>query len=128
MPSPSEWQQSLQNANFPVSLDTDFDVDSFSGFLPCEFRGSPSGFEYFADSLGEVEREEVGAPEETDFQITLATHSDYKEFATSLLAAAALCQASNGVLVDPQSGHEVKAEAVLDWARASLAQLEPLLK
>lgn len=128
MPKPSEWQQTLQNANFPVSLDTDFDVDNFSGFLPCEFRGSPSGFEYFSNILNEEESEEVGAPKGADFQVTLVTHSDYKEFATSLLAAAALCHATSGLLVDPQSGQEVKAGTVLDWARSSLAQMESLLK
>jgi hypothetical protein len=33
-----------------ADLDVDFDVEAFSGFLPCKYDGKPGGFEYFADA------------------------------------------------------------------------------
>lgn len=128
VPSPGDWQRAIRAAVFPVDLDTDIDMDTFSGFLPCKFRSTPSGFEYFSSCFSEENRQGLGAPEGSDFQVTFATHSDMKEFATSLLAASALCNASNGLLVDPQSGEQFDAEAVLPWARSTLAQMESYLK
>lgn len=128
VPSPSDWQRAIQAAAFPVELDTDIDLDTFSGFLPCKFRDSQSGFEYFSSLLSKEDQQEVGAPEGSDFQVTLVTHSDMKEFATSMLAAAALCNASKGLLVDPQSGEQFDAEAVLQWARSTFAEMEAYLK
>jgi hypothetical protein len=124
VPSPTDWQRAIEAAEFPVTLDTDFNVDTFSGFLPCTFRSLAAGFEYFASALSPEEGADAGAPEGTDFQVTLVTHSDLREFATSLLAAAALCHASGGLLVEPQSGEEIKADRVLDWARACLKEID----
>ena len=124
IPSPADWQRAIDAVGFPVALDTDFDVGTFSGFLPCSFRSLASGFEYFVSALSPEERADAGAPEGTDFQVTFVTHSDPREFATSLLAAAALCHASGGLLVDPQSGDEIQADQVLDWARAGLKDIE----
>src|SRR5205807_9588609 len=115
MPSPKEWQQAIQMAGFPVELDTDFDPDTFRGFLPCKFRSEPSGFEYFPTSLTASEAVELGAPTGTDLSVTLVTHSDLREFAAAVSAASALCRASGGLLVDPQSGEAHSPESVLAW-------------
>jgi hypothetical protein len=40
-------------AGFPAALNTDFDVESFSGFLPCLVNGAVSGFEYFASPVSQ---------------------------------------------------------------------------
>jgi hypothetical protein len=127
MPTPSQWQQAIRDARFQVDLDTDFDVDTFSGFLPCKFRGADSGFEYFSEMVAEEDRVETELPPGTDFAVTLVTHSDLSEFATSLLAAGALCHASGGVLVDPQSGEGCASEQVLAWVAEVLSELEPHL-
>lgn len=62
MPTPDQWQQAIRKAGFPVELDTDFDVDTMSGFLPCQFRGVTSGFEYWSDSVTEQEQVGIQAP------------------------------------------------------------------
>jgi hypothetical protein len=128
MPSPERWQQAIRDAGFPVELDTDFDVDSFSGFLPCRFRGAEAGFEYFGAQVEEAERAQSQAPDGCDFSVTLVTHSDLREFACSLLAAGALCDATRGLLVDPQSGESCPPERALEWVREQLAELEPHLR
>ncbi len=127
MPTPARWQRSVGDAGFPVELDTDFDVETFSGFLPCKFRGADSGFEYFSTSVDERERAEAGTPSGVDFAVTLATHSDPREFASSLLVSGALCHVSGGRLVDPQSGESISSERVLGWVREQLSGLEPHL-
>jgi hypothetical protein len=124
MPSPSAWQQAIRATGLPVELDHDFDPDTFSGFLPCRLRGTASGFEYFAGRLSPAEAAEVGAPLGSDFSVTLATHSDLKEFACSAVAAGALAQISGGLLVDPQSGESFTAGDAVAWSTEQFAEAE----
>ena len=128
MPSPLQWAKAISEANFPVALDTQFDADEHTGFLPCKFRGKLSGFEYYSDRLREKEREEVGAPKTCDFLITFVTHSLMHELATSFIAAGVLCHISGGLFVDPQSGDSYTSEYVLDMVRSNLAAIEQDLK
>jgi hypothetical protein len=123
MPSPEGWQTAILDAGFPVELDTDFDPETFSGFLPCKFRQAQSGFEYFTSPLSEEDRTDVGAPQGCDFAVTLVTRSDLREFACSVAAAGALAQASNGLLVDPQSGGFTDSGA-LQWAKNQFNEAE----
>ena len=124
MPTPSEWQQAITATGLPVELDTDFDPDTFNGFLPCKLRGVVSGCEYFAGPMSPAEASEVGAPPGSDFSVTLVTHSDLKEFACSAVAAGALAQASSGLLVDPQSGESFPATDAAGWAAEQFAEAE----
>jgi hypothetical protein len=91
----------------PVGGETD--VDTFSGFLPCAYDGKPSGFEYFAGQITDEDRVVLSLPAEYDFSVTFATHSDMRELATSVIAAAVLCQLAGGQLSDPQAGEDVAA-------------------
>ena len=126
MPSPSVWQQAITATGLPVELDTDFDPDTFTGFLPCKLRGAVSGFEYFASPLSPDEASEVGAPSGSDFSVTVVAHSNAKEFACSAVAAGVLAQASGGLLVDPQSGESFSADVASSWAAAQFAEAERL--
>jgi hypothetical protein len=117
MPSTSQWAQSIVAAGFAAELDDDFDIDSFSGFLPCSYGGEEAGFEYFA---GPVEASEVELPSECDFSITFSTHSELRELAASVAAAATLCSLTQGVLYDAQAGTTVPASEVQQWAREQL--------
>jgi len=124
MPTPAGWQQAIRDAGFLIELDTDFDPDTFSGFLPCKLRGAVSGFEYFAAPLSEAEAAEAGAPAGSDFCVTLVTHSDLRECACSVAASGALARASGGLLVDPQSGESFAAADALGWASEQFAAAE----
>ena len=123
MPSPAGWQQALVAAGMPIELDTDFDPDTFSGFLPCKLRAL-SGFEYSAGTLSRAEAVESGAPTGADFSVTLVTGSDMNEFACSVVAAGALAQASDGLLVDPQSGESFLGAQAMAWAAEQFAEAE----
>src|SRR5581483_7919171 len=92
MPTSGRWAAAIREAGFAVDLTPAFDVDQFSGFLPCTYEGRPSGFEYYSTRLGHEERSAVGAPDEHDFSVTLVTHSDFSELAVSTIAAAVQCE------------------------------------
>ena len=124
MLTPERWEQVIRDAGFPVELDTDFDVDSQSGFLPCRFRGGDAGFEYSCAPVDDREREKAHAPAGCDFSVTLVTHSVLRELATSLVAAGVLCHATGGLLVDPQSAEFFTPEQALEWTREQLADLD----
>jgi len=124
MPTPAGWQQAIREAGFPVELDTDIDLDTFSGFLPCKLRGAETGFEYFAGQMSASEVAELGAPPGSDFSVTLVTHSDLREFACSAVAAGVLGVASGGLLVDPQSGESFAGADALRWAAERFTEAE----
>jgi hypothetical protein len=124
MPTPARWAEAIREAGFLADLDTDFDVDAFSGFLPCAYDGKPGGFEYLPSPLDSGERAELGASAEHDFSVTFATHSDMRELATSVIAAAVLASLAGGKLSDPQAGEDIEAPHALDWARTMLDQIK----
>ena len=123
MPSPTRWAEAIREAGFPAELDADFDVDAFTGFLPCKYDSKPGGFEYSAGKITDEDRVNLGLPPECDLAVTFATHSDMKELATAVIAAAVLCQLTSGRLSDPQAGEDVTASQALSWARAMLDQI-----
>ena len=51
MPSPEHWQAAIAEREFPLKIDTEFDVAALSGWLPCEYQGKPGGFEYLYSLL-----------------------------------------------------------------------------
>jgi hypothetical protein len=123
MPSPDRWAQGIREAGFPADLDADFDVDTSSGFVPCTYEGKPGGFEYFARPLAEEDRDELGVSAAHDFSVTLATHSEMRGLATSIVAAAVLCQITGGTLVDQQAGEQFAASEALGYAREMLESM-----
>jgi hypothetical protein len=128
MPSPELWAKAIRDAGFPVDLDSDFNPDTDIGFQPCRLRGVLSGFEYYSSRISKQDQQDLGVPPDYDFSVNLVTHSDLREFATSLIAASVLCQVSGGLLVDPQTGEQHALSGVLAWAREQLASFERELR
>ena len=124
MPTPIKWAHAIVDAGFDVQLDPDFDVDNFTGFLPCKNGGIDSGFEYFSDPLSATDRQELGLQDSPDFSVTFCTGSDVREFITSLISAGVLCSICAGTLLDPQSGDSYHDGNVLDWVRGEVAACE----
>ena len=124
MPDPSQWAQAIINAGFEARLDTDFDVDNFSGFLPCEYKSVEAGFEYYSDPVAIGEHTELGIDENYDFSVTFVTSSSIRELITSLICAGVLCQVSGGFYIDPQSGESYSSIEILDWIRAEVKECE----
>lgn len=122
MPTPKEWARALVERGFPAELDEDFDVDDFSGFLPCSFDGVEAGFEYTSGSPEALD--ELELPGDCDFQVTFSTDSEARDLASSVVCAAVLCALSGGVLVDPRADLAVTAEDAVPWARERLEEIE----
>src|SRR5262245_40217520 len=93
MLTPKAWAEAIRAAGFPMELDTDFDVERHSGFLPCRYDGQDSGFEYYFSTLAEM-RAEDGADEacatpevgDRDVGIAFVTHSSIRELVTAVVA------------------------------------------
>jgi hypothetical protein len=124
MPAPAEWTSAITDAGFDAQLDSDFDVDTFTGFLPCTYKGEPAGFEYYADALDADGRATLQLPDEFDFAVTFVTGSNMREFITSLIASGVLCQLSGGAFFDPQSGEFTPADSVSEMLRSEVAECE----
>ena len=110
LPTPQQWQAAISDHGFKLVLDTDLDMQDFSGYLPCEIDRVSSGFEYYwgrRDHLSESQESVV----------TLVTHSDLLEFLCAAIAAAVLASVSEGILEDPQQGQSWGGEQAVDWAR-----------
>jgi len=122
MPSPRDWAQAIVDAGFPAELDAEFDVDDFSGFLPCRYAGADAGFEYLSGPIEFVDGLEL--PSDFDFSVTFSTHSDMRELAASVVSAAVLCSLSAGILVDPQGDVAVPTTGAIPWAREQLEEID----
>ena len=109
-------------AGFPAELDSDFDVDEFTGFLPCRYDGADSGFEYFGSTV--EPEDDLELPSGLDFSVTLSTHSDMRELACSVVCASLLCSLTGGILVDPQADVTVSAADAITWAREQLMEID----
>jgi hypothetical protein len=120
MPTPEAWQRAVTDAQFPILIDQDFDADTFTGFLPCKYKGAISGFEYYSAKLTREEaiRLDVGS---ADFSVTFVVHSGHNEMQTALGASSALCVAAGGILVDPQSGETISPNMAIAWASEAIA-------
>ena len=123
MPSPASWKAAINDAGFPVILDDDFEVDSFSGFLPCPVNGEISGFEYYASVVSPKEAREMGVGEESDFSVQFCFGSRELELVSALAASSVLASVSGGLLDDPQSGESVPGGDAVNWAKEQLKQI-----
>ncbi|MFT3777901.1 MAG: hypothetical protein QM772_06425 [Ottowia sp.] len=123
MPSPAAWQSAIVEEGFPVALDADFDIDSFSGFLPCPVNGEISGFEYYASTISPEDAQDLELASGTDFSIQFCIGSRPLELVSALAASSVLAAVSGGSLDDPQAGESIPAHNAVSWAKAQLAQL-----
>src|SRR5436190_2590582 len=122
MPTPVAWRDAIIEAGFPVALDKDFDVDSFTGFLPCPVNGQISGFEYYASNVNREEAAELQLPEGTDFSVQFCIGARPLELVSALAAASVLAAMSNGTLEDPQTGYSILANAAVGWVKNELTK------
>lgn len=125
MPTPKSWAAAIREHGFEMEMDTDFDAIKFEGFLPCKYKSIEAGFEYWAEdtSLDELHEEDLLNDDEktelgdSNFLVTFATRSSFRDYMTSMIASAVLAELSEGYLAvagEPPFIHGNKAVA---WAR-----------
>jgi hypothetical protein len=129
MPSPADWATAIRANGFDMELDSDFDVRTFSGFLPCKYKNEPGGFEYFWGAARDaaLEGEEAAQVGDRDAEVSFVTHSDFRELMTSVIASAVLCACADGVLWDTEAGEMIPAAKALEWARSSETAIQAQL-
>jgi len=125
LPSPQEWIDAIKSNGFEMEMDTNFDVVEHEGFLPCKYQGMDAGFEYWTEEvdIDEFLEDEMLTQEEAKhlgnryFMVTLTTHSDFREYMTSMIAAAVLCELSDGMLAEGGEPPFISADKALTWAK-----------
>ena len=127
MPEPKQWAAAITEAGFDAQLDSDFDVDSKTGFLPCKYKGELAGFEYYADSVTPEERAALELSNVFDFAVMFVTGSNMRDFISSLIASGILCKLSGGIFFDPQRHDLTPAERVLEMLQSEVAECEKYL-
>lgn len=123
MPAPTIWRDAIRDVGFTAELDSDFDVDSFSGFLPCPVKGELSGFEYHASAVTADQAGDLDLGSNVDFSIQFCIGSSPLELTSALAASSTLAKISGGVLHDPQEGESVLSTEAVAWAKSQLSQL-----
>ncbi len=125
MPKTEDWKSAIIEEGFDVLLDPDFDVDNFSGFLPCPVSGKESGFEYSSSALSVEEVKDLELPEDIDFSINFCIHSNPLELLSALAASSVLAKISKGLLVDPQvGGGDFTHDSAVEWAKLKSSEAQ----
>ena len=122
MPSPVAWRDAVAAAGFPVALYTDFDVDAFTGFLPCPVNNEISGFEYYVSDVDPNDAARLRLPEGTDFSVQFSIGARPLEMVSALAASSVLAAVSGGTLNDPQTGESISGNGAVDWAKNELTK------
>lgn len=122
MPAPAAWHAAIIAAGFPVELYTEFDVETFTGFLPSPVHGEMSGFEYYARPASTEETQELGLNSNIDFTVQFVVGSRPLELVAALSAASVLASVSGGLLVDPQFGESFPPNKAIAWAKTQISQ------
>ena len=122
--TPAAWADAIRAAGFPMEMDTQFDIERMSGFLPCRYDGQDSGFEYFYSPVAALEAD-TAVPDigDRDIAISFVTHSSMRGLATAVVAAAVLCEKADGLLHDEEAGELTVAKDVLAEARELIASI-----
>ena len=125
LPSPDHWANAAREAGFDVDLDIELDPKTFAGFLPCKYQGKEAGFEYFFQVLSEKELTDWGIGDRTrPACVSFTTRSNYREFASSMIASSVLCSITDGVLRDADGQTLISSVDAIQWARDGEASIQ----
>ncbi len=132
LPSPQEWLDAIRSNGFEMDMDIDFDPVAHEGFIPCKYKGEDAGFEYWAEQVdikefleeGMLTQEEANELGDRSFMVTLVTRSDFRELMTSVIAAAVLCEITDGMLAEGGEPPFITAANAVKWAKDSVPEIE----
>jgi hypothetical protein len=103
--STAEWQAAIDAEGYPLKL-KNVDFERISGFLPAQLNGSPTGFECYHDLVDELIREadELRFDHAWKFLLSFRWRGDYDELQAAMMAGTAYAVATNGIMLDDESG------------------------
>jgi hypothetical protein len=117
LPTISEWQRALDEKQCGIVLESIDDLHTHSGYLPVDYRGHPSGFEWFFGPVADVFGEKPEAVGDRSHAIDFVTHSDMQELICSMIAGAVLAKLANGLVLDEESGEFINGDEALKIAK-----------
>jgi len=126
MPTPEQWQQAIAKFEFDLQLDTDFDVEEFSGYLPSVYKGEETGFEYFFEELEDdwLEEDVMEHAGDRDYLVTFSTRSDMRELIASSIASSVLCSITDGLILNEEDGPPfIDAKAAIEYGKKTESEL-----
>ncbi|MDR6890760.1 MULTISPECIES: hypothetical protein [Variovorax] len=129
LPTPEAWAEAIKAVGFELDIDPEFSWNEFEGFLPAKYKGRDAGFELYKEDfdLSELTDSERADPGDRPLLVTLITHSDMREYMSSMIAAAVLCVIADGKLAEGGEPPFIAAEANIEWARSSIPAVEKLM-
>lgn len=126
MPTPEQWQLAIARLEFDLQLDTDFDVEEFSGYLPSVYKGEETGFEYFFGELEDdwLEEDAMQLVGDRDYLVTFSTHSDMRELIASTIASSVLCSITDGLILNEKDGPPfIGAKEAIEYGKKAETEL-----
>ena len=129
LPTPEAWARAIRAVGFQLDIDTEFDWETFEGFLPAKYKGLDAGFELYKEDfdLSELSDEEQTELGDRPLLVTLITHSDTRQYMSSMIASAVLCSISDGRLADSGEPPFIKPEEAVHWAQGCEPDVEKML-
>jgi len=125
LPTPAAWAAEIRAQGFELELPTDFDRETFSGFLPCQYRGARAGFEYSSELVADAELDEDARKRAKgrEVMVSFVTHSDADGLATAIIASAVLAAMADGVHWDQEANEFQQGARCVAWAKELEASL-----
>ena len=131
MATPEEWRSAILQHGFGLEMETDFDLDLYEGFIPCKYHEKETGFEFYSEdsNLEELFAEELITTEERErlgdryYLVTLVSDPESRSYVAAAIAAAVLCELSDGFLAPGGETPFIGPKEAVAWAKKS----EPML-
>lgn len=126
LPTVVAWQSALDQSGFAVRLDSGINPLEHSGFLPCSYNGSATGFEFSLASRSDLIESYPELKVKTNQFDTVATFvwgGELSESASAFCAAAVLTDVSDGLMFDPQEGDSFNGPDAIVLAREVVESL-----
>lgn len=126
LPTPQQWQMALRMSRSALKMDLDFELDTFSGYLPCVWKKKSCGFEYIFEEIEQSTRADLEfelAPE-WDAVVCFRHSTNPLDTMACCWAAASLALFSGGGLWAEDRDDLMVGETCTKWVRHQVKELE----
>ena len=117
LPTIAEWQRALDEEQCGIALEPIKDLRTHSGYLPANYCGHQSGFEWFFGPIAETFGEKPEAVGSRSHAIDFVTHSDMRKLICGMIAGAVLAKLADGLVFDEESGEYIDGSKALEIAK-----------
>ena len=117
LPIPEQWQEAITRHGFALELDTDFFPATFTGYLPCKYKGVETGFEYNYEGATSIGAFHLKPDNYQIVEVSFITRSDQREYVAAAIAAAVLADITDGSLEEQQEEKNYSGVTAIEWAR-----------